>query len=309
MWDFSLSQALGQLMRGAGPLAQRFLVFLAIALALVLASLILGWVGHVIGYLGSAVFQAKAGFWGAVFGTAIAAGALFFLRDHLLFHMTAPHALLLAGQAPGLAAARRQVAATVGAAAPLMVLDLATARAVHEITGLLGHESVPLPVAGLETSPRVARFWLNRAESQLDMVLLTQALRPGTTNPFAEMQATLVRHASAAPVMLANASWLVVQRWAFLILAFFVLLAPAAALARLLPVDGVGAVLVFAAAFTWALKAALVDPLEQACLLQLLSRDTAEPDAEVRAALAEGSRAFQTLAARAESWVTVPSAP
>ncbi|GAB1363125.1 hypothetical protein MASR1M32_23610 [Rhodobacter sp.] len=309
MWDFSLSQAFGQVMRGAGALAQRLLVFLAIALALVLASLILGWVGHIIGYFGSGLFQIRAGYWGAVLGTAIAIGALFFLRDHLLFHVTAPHALVLAGQAPDLTAARQQVAGTIGLPAPLMVLDLANRRALHEITGLLGHDAVPLPVAGLETSPRVARFWLNRAESQLDMVLLTQVLRAGTKNPFAAMQAALVRHASAATVILANASWLVVLRCAVLIPAFLVLLAPAAALARLLPVGDAGAVLVFGTFFTWALKAALVDPLEQACLLQLLSGDAAEPDAEVRAALAEGSRAFQTLETRAASWATVLSAP
>ncbi len=309
MWDFSLSHAFGQVLRSTAALGARLLVFLAVALIVVLASLILGWAGHVIGYMGSEFFQATAGFWGAVLGTVLAIGALFFLRDNLLFHLTAPHALVLAGQTSGLAAARQEVAEVVGLPAPLMVLDLAAGRAVREITGLLGHESVPLPVAGLESSPRVSRFWLNRAESQLHMVLLPRALRTGTENPFAAMQDALVRHASAAPVMLANACWLVVLRWAFLVLAFFVLLAPAAFFARLLPVDGAGAVLVFASFFTWALKAAVVDPLEQACLLQLVPQDEAAADPEVRAALAEGSRAFQTLEARAASWETVPSAP
>jgi hypothetical protein len=306
MWSFSLSRALGLMLRTAPFLALRLAVYLGIGAALILMTGAGAGLGSGVGLAGGDVPRETGALWGGAAGLALTVGAIFFLRDYLLYLVKAGHVAvmveLLEGRTiPGgrgqIAHARGVVAKRFGQASALYALDLLIKGVVGVITGLIEGALSLLPVPGLGRLTGVLRAYLRQAAGLADEVILGHAIRSRSENAWEAAHDGLVLYAMNARPMLVAAAWLTLITWVLAGLIFLVTLGPAAALTPFVPGGGGAGLVAVAALFAWAVKAALIEPFALACLLQVFFRETdgQTPNAEWRGRLAHLSGRFRKL--------------
>jgi hypothetical protein len=305
MWEFSIFRALGLLIRTLPFIALRLAVHLGIALALVLAT----GVGLLLGRLSGDPGQAAAIYWGGAAGLALAAGAVYLLRDRLLCLKAGQVALLveaLDGRPVRFANgqighARALVAARFGPLAALAALDRLIRGVIRAATALAEATVAPLP--NLQRLTGSAQAQLVLAQEPIDAMILAHALRTRSENAWEAAHDGLVLYAQNSRSMLRHAAWISLVGWVMAGLVFLAALAPAAAIAAMGP-GGSEAGPVIAASVAWAVKSALVDPFALACLLQVHLRLTEgqEPRPEWRGRLTQVSHKFRQLGEQALGW-------
>jgi hypothetical protein len=313
MWDFSISKALGLMIRTLPFVVFRVVVYFAIAVALILLTGTGAGLGYGIGVFGDEDFRATSTFWGGALGFGLTWGVVFFFRDYLLYIVKAGHIAVMVelldgrpipfGQAQ-IAHARAVVTERFGQASALFALDQLVKGVINAITGLLEGLMSILPIPGVDRLVGALRAYLRLAVGLIDEVILARAIRLRSENAWEAAHDGLVLYAQNARPMLVNAAWLTLITWVLAIVVFFLMLAPAAAVVWLLPGESSAGMFVFAVVFAWAVKVALIEPFALACMLQVFFKVTEgqSPNAEWQGRLTQASAKFRELGEKALNW-------
>lgn len=320
MWDFSVRRTLGLMGQTMPFIVFRIVVYAGIAVAYVLVTGIGAGVGWGVGAFGDADFQAASTTWGGIIGFGLTAGALYFLREYLLYLVKAGHIAVLVELLDGRGVPQGQgqigyatsiVRERFAETSVLFGVDQLVKGVLAAILGLLQGITALLPVPGLQNVVGLARAFLRIAVGLLDEVILGYLIRTGAENPWAGAQQGLVLYAQNYKVMLRNAAWLTVIVYGLGFVVFLLMLAPAAALVWLVPnAWGAGGV-VFALIFAWAVKAALLEPFATAALMDVYFRviEGQAPDPAWQERIGEVSRKFRELGTRAANWAGMRPKP
>lgn len=313
MWDFSISAALGLMLRTAPFLLFRVVVYFAVTAAFILITGTGAGIGWGVGALGDEGFQASAVFWGGAIGFGSVASAVFFLRDYLLYIVKAGHIAVMVEAMEGreIPAGRAQiehakavVKERFGEASALFALDKLIKGVVGAITGLVQGVLNFLPIPGLDQIMGAVRAFLRVSVGLLDEVILAHSIKTKSENPWASAQDALVLYAQNARPLMVNAAWLTIISWTLAFVVFLLMLAPAALVVYLLPGAWSAGGFVFAVLFAWAVKVALVEPFAIACLLQVYFKVTEGqvPNPEWRAKLDGATSKFRELGENGVAW-------
>ncbi|ODT67848.1 MAG: hypothetical protein ABS75_22670 [Pelagibacterium sp. SCN 63-23] len=314
MWDFSISRALGMMMRTWPFVAFRMVVYFGIALAYVLATGMGAGIGWGIGAFGDADFQASSSVWGGIFGFGITAGVLYFLREYILYVVKAGHIAVLVELIDNkpIPEGRSQidhasgvVKARFAQTSVLFGVDQLVKGVVRAISGIVEGVAAVLPIPGLQQVAGLVRAFLRIAVGLVDEVILAYAIRTRASNPWESARMALVYYGQNYQVMLKNAAWLTLITYGLAFLVFLVMLAPAAALVWLIPGAWSAGGLVFALLFAWAVKVALIEPFAIACLMEVYFKTIAgqEPDPVWDQRLANASNKFGEIKDKAAGWM------
>jgi hypothetical protein len=313
MWDFSIGRALALMARTAPFILLRIALYAGIAVAYVLVTGVGAGVGWGVGAFGDDDFRAGSIFWGGAVGFGLTAGALYFLREYILYIVKAGHIAVLVkllddepvpeGQNQ-VTYATEVVKARFGEASVLFAIDQLVKGVLAAITGLVQGIATLLPIPGLQNVVGLIRAFLRISIGFVDEVILAHAIRTNASNPWRSAQTALVLYAQNYKVMLRNAAWLTIITYGLAFLVFLVMLAPAALVVYLIPGGWSAGGFVFALIFAWAVKAALIEPFAITCMMEVFFRTTAGqvPDPEWEARIGAVSRKFETLKEKAAGW-------
>ncbi|MFN4008641.1 MAG: hypothetical protein ACK4K8_01680 [Pannonibacter sp.] len=313
MWDFSFATALGLMVRTAPYVLFRIVVYFAIAVAYVLVTGTGAGIGYGVGAFAGPDDQAGYAAWGGIIGFGATAGVIYLLREYLLYTVKAGHIAVLVELMDGRPLPNGQGQIAYGAsvvrerfveASVLFGIDQLIKGVIGAITGLMQGLFSMLPIPGLDTIARLLRAFLNVAVGFIDEVILAHAIRTRTDNPYASARDALVLYGQNAKVMMKNAAFVAVLVYLFAFVVFLVMLAPAAAIAYLLPGGWSAGGIVFALLFAWAVKAAVLEPLAITCMMQVYFKVTAgqTPDPAWEAKLDGLSSRFGDLKHKAMAW-------
>lgn len=313
MWDFSITKAIGLMIRTAPFLIFRALVYFAIAIALLLVTGAGAGAGYGIGLFGDDDFQATSTIWGGIAGFGLTAGAVFLLRDYLLYVVKAGQIAVMVEYLDGkplpygqgqIAYARTVVTERFGQTSALFALDRLIRGVIGVISGLVEGLFTLLPIPGLNQVAGIVRAYLRLSLGLVDEIVLAHAIRTRSENAWEAAHDGLVLYAQNARQMLVNAAVLTLVSWVLAVVVFVLMLGPATALIWLLPGDASAGMYLVALIFAWAIKAAIIEPFALACMLQAYFNVTAgqEPLPEWRGRLTQVSDKFRQLGERAVGW-------
>jgi hypothetical protein len=289
MWDFSIARTLAIMAQTLPYVLLRVVIYFAITFAYIIAMGVGAGIGYALGLAGSDEFQGQATFVGGILGFGLVGGAVYFLREYLLYMVKAGHIAvmteLLSGQ--GIPGGQSQI--SYGAkivkerfveANALFVLDQLIKVVVRAITGILGTISAILPIPALQGFMR----------------FISTIIRPWVTS-----RAGLILYAQNGWVMVRNAIWLAIISWIVTIIIFLFMIAPAGAILYYFPGDWGGYGFVAAIIFAWAFRSALLEPFGIACLMQVYFKtiEGQTPDPEWESRLTQVSDKFRKLTERA----------
>ena len=294
-------------------IAFRVVVYFAVAATFVIVTGVGAGVGWGIGAFGDTEFQAGSTAWGGVIGFGLVAGAIFFLREYILYLVKAGHIAVLVelldgrpipqgqtqiGYAQGLV--RERFAETN----VLFAVDQIVKAVLAGILGLLQGLTALLPIPGLQNVVGIARAFLRIAVGLMDEVILGYLFRTRAANPWAGAETAVVYYAQNYKVLLKNAAWLTVITYALAFVVFLLMLAPAAALVWFIPNAWGAGGFVFALLFAWAVKAALIEPFAIAAMMDVYFRviEGQTPDPAWNDRIGQVSRKFRDLKERAANW-------
>ena len=306
MWDFSIGQAIGLMLRTMPFVALRAAVYFGIALAYVLATGTGVGVGWGIGAFGDEEFRASSMAWGGIAGFGIMGAVLYWVREYILYIVKAGHIAVLVELIDGkpIPGGRSQIAhaSTVvkerfGQASALFALDQIVKGVIRAITGLARGILSILPIPYIRQLMGVVQAFLRKAVGFIDEVILAHAIRAHSHDAWGSAREALVLYGQNWKVMLKNAAWLTVITYGLAFLVFLLMLAPAAALVYALPGAWSAGGFVFALLFAWSVKAAFLEPFAVICLMQVYFKTIQgqQPDPEWEARLDGLSSQFRTL--------------
>lgn len=308
MWDFSIATTLSLVLRTWPFVLLRLVVYAAIAGGFVAGTGLGAGTGFAIGLAFAGDGPATGGLIGALAGFGLVCGVLWWVRQYLVYlvkagHVAAMDALLHGRVLPGGRAqidyALAMVKARFVAVNVLFAIDLLIRGVVRALVGLLNLLTFWIP--GFRALNAFLDAVLKVALGLVDEIILALIIRRADAPPAQAARDGLVLYAQNAGPLVRNAVFIALFEYVAAALIFVFLLGPAIGLAYALPgpLSGFGVVFAFIAA--WALKAALLEPLSIAALLQAYDSVTAgqSPDPEWTARLDGASRAFRDLAATA----------
>lgn len=310
MWDFQMGRALGLMLRTLPFLLFRLAVYFGVALAYVLMTGVGAGVGWGIGGMGDEGFRAASTFWGGVAGFGIVGAVMYVLREYLLYIVKAGHIAVLAELIDGqsLPGGRGQIdhASTVvkerfGQASVLFGVDQLIKGVLRAITGLARGIFGLLPVPGARQFIRIIEAFLKIAVGFIDEVILAYCIRTGSDNAWASSRDALVLYGQNAKPMLKNAAWLALFVYGLSFVIFLLMLAPAAAVAYLIPGGWSATGVIVALLFAWSVKVAVLEPFAITCMMQAYFKviEGQTPDAEWEARLDGMSSKFRKLKEKA----------
>ncbi len=307
MWDFSLFKIFGLLLRTTPFLVLRLLVYMTITVAYVIS---LG-AGTGIGWL---IAQAGGAFWGGAIGFGIVTGVLYWAREYLLYLVKAGHIAVLVELMQGkpIPGGRNQISYASGVvkqhfveSSVLFGVDRLISGILRAFNRVMLRVANFLPIPGLDGVARFAGAVVTMSLTYVDEMILAYNLRNHIENPWAGARDGLVLYAQNFGNLLKNALWLTVLTWALAILIFALILVPVGALVAMAPSMAGFWTFAVAAIIAWGLKAALVDPLAMAALMQCYFKaiEGQTPQAEWVGKLESASGKFTKLAQQAQSYV------
>lgn len=311
MWDFSATRAMGLMLRTWPFLLLRLVVYFTISVAYVVLTAGGAGIGWLIGALGSADFREMATFLGGVIGFGATFGIVYLLREYILYLVKAGHIAVMIELMEGrpLPSGRAQISHATALvrqrfteASLLFALDQLVRGVLEVIFSLLnGLSRILIPTGVVGQLLSLLQSIMRLLAGVADEVILGHAIRTNATNPWDSARVALVLYAQNAGGMFRNSAFLLLIGWTLSFLIFLFLLAPAAALVYAMPGGWSGGGLVFAILFAWAVKAALIEPFQVACLLQAFFKLTAgqTPNPAWEARIIRESRKFQALTERA----------
>lgn len=310
--DFSLGRTLSLLRKTAPFIVLRLVIFFAITLAYVIGTGGGAGIGYLVGKAGDN--PEGVAFWGAFGGFGLVSGILYLLREYLLYLVKAGHIAVLvqliddkpipAGRSQ-IDYATAEVKSRFAEASTLFAIDQIIKGVLKAINGLLLTIGRFLPVPGLEPLLRFINKVINLSLTYVDEVILAYNIRIGSENPWASSRDALVLYAQNYGRMVKNALFLAVIVWLAAFVIFLLVLGPVAALVGLFPGIAGFWTMVIAIVFALALKAAIVDPLAMAALIQAYFKviEGQQPNPEWVQKLEGLSSKFQELGTKARSFV------
>ncbi|WP_276861769.1 hypothetical protein [Haematobacter missouriensis] len=309
MWDFSIGQAIGLMLRTLPFVALRAAVYFGIALAYMLATGTGVGLGWGIGAFGDEEFRASSMAWGGIAGFGIMGAVLYWIREYILYIVKAGHIAVLVELIDGkpipggrsqIAHASMVVKERFGQASALFALDQIVKGVIRAITGLARGILSILPIPYIRQLMGVVQAFLRMAVGFIDEVILAHAIRTRSDDAWGSAREALVLYGQNWKVMLRNAAWLTVITYGLAFLVFLLMLAPAAALVYALPGVWPAGGFVFALLFAWSVKAAFLEPFAVTCLMQVYFKtiEGQQPDPEWEARLDGLSSQFRKLKER-----------
>ncbi|WP_036839427.1 hypothetical protein [Pleomorphomonas oryzae] len=306
LWSFSVWRSLGLVGRTWPFLVLRLAVNLAIAVGAMLTVSIGAFLGWGLGHIVSSVPVEAGTIYGGLLGFVVLGIILWWIRDYLLYLLTAGHvaALTQAFDGTPLPPGKGQVAAALaivrerfGEVSLLFVLDQLVKGAVRAVTRLIDWLTDLMGMPGLSGFVRLVDTVVRLSTNFIDELVLTRQIRIASTDPWTTARESIVLYAQNAPAILRNSVWLMLFRWALTVVLFALLISPAAAFVYLVPGETAGWTLAFALLLAVALQRALIDPFCIAALMQVyfaeIEGQRPNPDWDDR--LAEASRPFRDL--------------
>lgn len=318
MWDFNLVKAIGVLVQTWPFIALRMIVYFGIGLAYVLSVGAGAGTGWVLNYITADPLDAGSyTAWGGIAGFGLVSAALYWFREYILYLVKAGHIAvmveLLDGKAiPGgrgqIDYAQSVVRERFVQSSILFGVDQLVKGVVGVITGAVNFLGAILPVPGLQQIVRFVNAVIRVSLTYVDELILAYLIRTRTDNPWAGSQDALVLFAQNYWSILKNAVSITVVMYVITILIFILAIGPALALAAVLPGQWTAWGVIIAVIFAFAFKAALLEPLAIACLMQVFFKtiEGQSPDPEWHARLTHLSRKFQQMKDKALAYGPKP---
>ncbi len=314
MWDFSFSRAVGMVLRTAPFLGLRLLVFFGIAIAYLAITGIGAVLGYGLGFMAGSPDAPMAGaFWGGVIGFGLTAWILYLAREYILYLVKAAHIAVLVVLYDGkpLPQGKGQIAyggdyvkQHFAQSSILFGVDQIVKGVLRLISGTLHALTAFLPVPALQTLMNIVNAIIRMSMTYVDEVIMAYLIRSGTGNPWDTAADALVLYAQNYRAFLKNAVWLSLFMWGLTILIFVFMVGPMVAIMAVFPggLAALGVALAFI--FAWAFKAALLEPVAVAALMQVFFKVTEgqSPDPEWKARLHSASGKFRELLEKAAKW-------
>ncbi|MCS0495197.1 hypothetical protein NVS89_08815 [Ancylobacter sp. MQZ15Z-1] len=307
MWDFSFAASFRLVLRTWPFVLLRLVVYAAICTGFAVSVGLGAGIGWSVGHLFAGDGPSTGAMIGALGGFGLVWAILWWARQYLVYivkagHVAALDALLHGKELPTgsdqIAYATAAVNARFLAVNVLFGIDLLIRGVVRALVGMLNLLTGWIP--GMRALNAFVNAVLKIALGLVDEIILAYIIRREGTEPAEAARDGLVLYAQNAGAMARNAVWIALMEYALAAVILLILLGPALGLAILLPggLSGFGVVFAFIAA--WALKAALIEPLSIASLLQAydIAIDGQTPDPAWTARLDGASSAFRDLAAR-----------
>jgi hypothetical protein len=320
MWDFSFGKALGMVLRTAPFVALRMLVYFGIAFAYLIVMGVGGVLGYGFGHFGSSPDSPGVGaFIGGAIGLGLVSMALYFAREYILYLVKAAHIAVLVELLDGKAIPNGQGQISYGAtfvkthfteSSVLFGVDQIVKGVLKAFFRTINFFTAFLPVPALQQMIRIAEAIVRMSLTYVDEIILAYLIRTRTTNPWETAKDGLILYVQNYKHFLKNAAWLSVFLWGATALIFLVIVGPFAAFAAMMHGGGLWA-LAFAIIFAWAAKAALLEPIAIACLMQVYFKtiEGQTPNAEWEQRLNDVSTRFRELGAKAAGWTPGPKMP
>jgi len=322
MWDFSFTRSIGMVLRTLPFVILRLIVYVGIAFAYLFSVGIGGFIGYGFGHMGSADGPASGAFWGGAIGFGLVSGILYLAREYILYLVKAAHIAVLVevldGKSIPIGQSQVKYGATFvqthfGEASVLFGVDQIIKGVIRAIFGIINFFTSFLPIPALQQMIRLIEAVIRMSLTYVDEVILAYLIRTRTTNPWETAKDGLILYAQNYKHILKNAIWLSVFLWGLTIVLFIFLLGPAAAIIALVPGHTALGLWVMALAFifAWSIKAAVLEPLAIASLMQVYFKtiEGQKPDPEWDARLSGASKKFRDLADKAGKWVHGPATP
>lgn len=317
MWDFDTGRTIGILIRTLPFILMRMAIYFGITLAFILSTGIGAGIGYGIGNIGDD--PASFGIWGGIFGFGLVAGAVYWIREWLLYMVKAAHIAvmvrLIDGQPmPGgksqIAYGQDVVTARFGEANVLFAMDQLIKGVIRVITGIIGGIAAFLPIPGLSTLASFANTIVRISLTYVDEIILGYNIRRDSQNPWETSRQGLVLYAQNGRTMIRNAVWLSIFLYVLAFAVFLLALAPAAAILYLFPGEIAGYAFILAIVFAWAFKAAVLEPFAIAALMAVYFKviEGQAPNPEWDAKLSGASDKFRELKEKAFGGARVPEA-
>jgi hypothetical protein len=315
MWDFSFGKSIDMVVRTMPFILLRLLVFLGIGVAYLFATGAGAVVGFGFGhFVGGAEAPEGGAFWGGLIGFGLASAALYLAREYILYLVKAAHIAVLVEIYDGRAIPDGQGQLGYGAKAVkthfaessvLFGVDQIIKAVLRTFFGTINFLTAFLPVPALQSLIRLAESIVRMSLTYVDEIILAYLIRTRTANPWETAKDGLILYAQNYKHFLKNAVWLSVFLWLMTAAIFIVLIGPAVAVLALVPGHLTVWAFAFAFVFAWALKAALLEPVAIASLMQVYFKtiEGQKPDPEWEARLDSVSKRFRELGAKAAGWV------
>lgn len=320
MWDFSFAKAVAMVARTAPFVVLRMLVYFGIGFAYLVAVGAGGAIGYGFGHLGTSPDAPGAGaFWGGLVGFGLVSAVLYLAREYILYLVKAAHIAVLVELLDGKDVPGGQGQIAYGAAfvkahfaqsSVLFGVDQLIKGVLSAFFRTINFFTAFLPVPSLQQLIRVAEAIVRMSLTYVDEIILAYLIRTRTTNPWETAKDGLILYAQNYKHFLKNAAWLSLFLWALTILIFVLVVGPFAALAAILH-GGLAWTIAFAFIFAWAAKAALLEPIAIASLVQVYFKtiEGQTPNPEWEARLSQATGKFRELGAKAAGWVPGPKMP
>ena len=313
MWDFSLLQAFGLMLRTAPFIVLRMAVYFGIAVGIMLATGVGAGIGWGIGAFGEPDFQATTTAYGGVFGLGAAGAVLYFVREYILYMVKAGHIAVLVELVEGrdipggkgqIEYARRQVQERFATSTVLFGLDQLIKGILRAFNRAFFSIATLLPIPGAAGAMKFLNTIIALSLTYLDEVILAYLMKTRTDNPWAGGRTALILYAQNYTKFLKNAVWLAIIIWAATLVVFLVVLGPVALLVGLFPGTAGPLTLIVALVFAWGIKQALIEPIGMTALMQVYFKVTegqvANPEWEAK--LEKVSSKFRELKGKATAW-------
>lgn len=304
MWDFEIGRTIGILLRTMPFILLRMAIYFGITIAFILSTGVGAGLGYGIGSAGSE--PESYAVWGGIFGFGLVAGAVYWVREYLLYMVKAGHIAVMVklidrqpmpegkGQ---IAYAQETVTKRFGEANVLFALDQLIKGVISVITGVIGGVAAFIPIPGLDTIAGFINTVIRISLTYVDEIILGYNIRIDSQNPWETSRQGLVLYAQNGKTMIKNAVWLSIFLYVLAIIVFLLALAPAAAVMYFLPGDLVGYAFVLAIVFAWSFKAAVLEPFAIAALMAVYFKviEGQVPNPEWDAKLSGASTKFREI--------------
>jgi len=321
MWDFSFGKSIDMVVRTMPFIFLRLLVFLGIGVAYLFVTGAGAAIGYGFGHFAGGAEAPEGGaFWGGLIGFGLASAALYLAREYILYLVKAAHIAVLVEMYDGRAIPDGQGQLGYGAKAVkthfaessvLFGVDQIIKAVLRAFFSTINFLTAFLPVPALQSLIRFAESIVRMSLTYVDEIILAYLIRTRTANPWETAKDGLILYAQNYKHFLKNAVWLSVFLWLMTAAIFIVLIGPSVAVLVLVPGHFFVWGIVVAFVFAWALKAALLEPVAIASLMQVYFKtiEGQKPDPEWEARLDSVSKRFCELGTKAAGWVGAAEKP
>lgn len=319
MWDFDFGKAIGMVVRTLPFVILRLVVFVGIGVAYISVA----GIGGVVGYGFGRVFSPEpevGALWGGVIGLGLVSLGLYLAREYILYLVKAAHIAVLVELYDGRDVPKDKGQVAFGAAtvkthfaeaSVLFGVDQLIKAVLKTFFRTINFFTAFLPIPALQSLIRMAEGVVRLSLTYVDEIILAYLIRTRTTNPWGTAKDGLILYAQNYKHFLKNAVWLAVFLWLSSAAIFLLLLGPAAAFIVMMPGHLTAWAFAIAFIFAWGLKAAILEPVAIAAMMQVYFKtiEGQTPDPEWAARLDGASNKFRQFAGKAAGWAPPPSKP